>query len=116
MRIEDAVNALNQYITKVRKERDLSVNSFLVVRRWVSQAETGFKAYKTAHVEINLVGTDKPQRVITVNYTGRIVSTEEEIVVKHIEMTALTKIYEIIQTDIFNQLVEGTYESIIPDK
>lgn len=116
MRIEDAVNALNQYISEVRKKRDPNVNSFLVVRRWVSQAETGFKAYKTAHVEINLVGTERPQRVITVNYTGRIVSTEEEIVVKHIEVTALTKIYEIIQTDIFNQLVEGTYESIIPDK
>ena len=116
MRIEDAVNALNQYISEVRKKRDLNVNSFLVVRRWVSQAKTGFKAYKTAHVEINLVGTERPQRVITVNYTGRIVSTEEEIVVKHIEVTALTKIYEIIQTDIFNQLVEGTYESIIPDK
>ena len=34
MRIEDAVNALNQYISKVRKEKDLNVNSFLVVRRW----------------------------------------------------------------------------------
>lgn len=116
MRIEDAVNALNQYIAKVRKDRDINVNSFLVVRRWLSQAETGFKAYKTAHIEINLVGTDEPQKVIEVVYTGRIVSTEEEIVVKHIEMNALTKIYEVIQTDIFNQLVEGTYESIISDE
>jgi hypothetical protein len=112
MRIEDVVESFNQYIDDIRKEKDINIHSFLVVRKHIESTEQ-FKAYKIAIVEIFVVDKVAKYRLFHHQYTGRIVSQIEEEVLLDLDRLATKTLFSIDNTEVFDKIVNGEYNENI---
>lgn len=108
MKIEDVVESLNQYIEKIRRNKEINSKSFLVLKRHIEPSEH-FKAYKVAIVEIFVVNGPANYRLTTHSYQGRLVSSQEEDVLLDLERQVVKSLFELVNTDIFDKVVKGEY-------
>lgn len=107
MSIEDAVEALNQYIEDIRNNRNITSNLHLVVQRSIAPSEH-FKAYKVYNITIWAVGSTK-SRVLSYSYTDRLIEGQDESIIKRIEIYTLKDIYSIVNTELFESIINGEY-------
>lgn len=115
MRVEEAVEALNQYIDDIRSYRGIEGTQHLVVQKSI-QPTIKFKAYKEFNVTIWVVGNNLKHKFITFTCTARIVAGQDDVIVNKLEIGVMKQLYGIIRTNLFDQLIENNYESITRDE
>lgn len=108
MRIEDIIESLNQHIDGIRESKLLEAKSFLVLKRHIEPSEH-FKAYKVAIMEIFVVNGPINYKLTTHSYQGRLVSSQEEEILLDLERQVVKTLFEIVNTSIFDKIVNGEY-------
>lgn len=108
MTVEEVVECLNKHIQKKRKQLGLLNTSFLVLQK-LSKKNPVFKIYREYIYTLWLVNNTEKSRVLEVKYTDRVVDKNEEAVEKLIDMEFTKRIFDLINTDLHEDIIKGTY-------
>lgn len=108
MRVEDIIEGLNRHIEYKRNLLDLDTNSHLVLQR-NNKPHTLFKAYKEYTYVLWFVKNGKKYEVIKVQITDKVLEGQEECMLRRMNVELCTNIFNIMNTDIYNQIIEGKY-------
>lgn len=111
MKIEDIVESFNSHIEDKRKKLNLDTRlGHFILQRVVKPHET-FKAYKEFDLTLWFVKGNNRYKVIIINAIERIVSnSQEENIIKRMNTELCKKIFELINSDLYNKIIEGKYE------
>ena len=108
MKVEDIIEGLNQSIEDKRDALKIKATGHLVLQRTVKTHQT-FKAYKEYESIVWFVKGGKKYRVITVNIVDKVLEGQEETMMRRMNTELCTNIFNLIGSEVYNQIVNGEY-------
>ena len=111
MKAEDIIEGLNQSIEDKRDALKIKATGHLVLQRTVKPHQT-FKAYKEYESIVWFVKGGKKYRVITVKETAKVLDSQEETVLREINIKLSRLIFNWIGSDFYEQVINGEYNGI----
>lgn len=108
MRVEDIIEGLNKHIEYKRELLGVSTTGHLVLQK-SSNPHPTFKAYKEYNYSVWFIKKGKKYRVITVNIVDKVLEGKEEAMIRRMNIELCTNIFNLIGSEIYNQIVNGEY-------
>lgn len=108
MRVEDIIEGLNKHIEYKRELLGVSTTGHLVLQK-SSNPHPTFKAYKEYNYSVWFIKRGKKYRVITVNIVDKVLEGKEETMIRRMNIELCTNIFNLIGSEIYNQIVNGEY-------
>lgn len=108
MRVEDIIEGLNKHIEYKRELLGVSTTGHLVLQK-SSNPHPTFKAYKEYNYSVWFIKKGKKYRVITVNIVDKVLEGKEETMIRRMNIELCTNIFNLIGSEIYNQIVNGEY-------
>lgn len=109
MKAEDIIEGLNLHIEDIRKVRHIETKGHLVLQRTIA-TNTVFKAYKTYKATVWFVKDRSKYAVISTDYTAKVLDSQEEKIERIINVNLCHDLFNWINSDYYNQVVEGVFK------
>lgn len=109
MKAEDIVEGLNLHIEDIRNARHINTKGHLVLQRTITANPT-FKAYKTYKAVIWFVKDKSKYAVLSTDHTAKVLDGQEEKVERIINVNLCHYLFNWINSDYYNQVVEGVFK------
>ena len=110
MSIDEIIGVLNQYINGVRVSKDVDKKSFLVL--WKHTKDTHpVKMFKKMSYQVWLIDKEDKCLVTESFFLGRIIATNKDEISSQIEKKLLLQLFSIVNTPVFEDIINGTYGS-----
>lgn len=110
MIITDIINSFNEYLKSLRNEKHKEGKGFIVLHKSIIPHPT-FKAYKT--IEYNLwfvISSKEKYKIFDLKTTDKVLIGQEEKTLSNLDQAFLIKLYRLIGTDTFTQMITDDYK------
>lgn len=108
MKTEDIVEALNIQIESKRKSLNIDSSGHVVIQKIITINPT-FKAYKKYSYTLWFVKAGHKYMIVKVQETAKILEGQEETVIRRLNIELSRQIFNLIDSELFKQIVQGEY-------
>lgn len=110
MRAEDIIECFNLHIEDKRKELGINSSGHIVLQKTTTPHNI-FKAYKVYKYIIWYINNSKKIPIHTIQITEKVIGGHEEYILRRMNMETLRTILNLVGTEIYNKIIQGTYET-----
>lgn len=108
MNAEDIVQGLNNHIKEVRKINNIDSRGHLVLVRSID-TNRSFKAYKTYKSVLYFVNNKHKYKVFVCSLTAKVLQGQEDKMKEDIDIEFLQSLFNFLQTEYYNKIINGEY-------
>ena len=110
MTLDNIIEHLNAYIRLTRTLENIEGYGFLVLHR-VTTVHPIIKAYKNIEYTLWCIDSIQKYKVITIKTSQKILyDTEEAEAIRAVEESFMIKLFELLRTEVFTNIINGTYK------
>lgn len=102
------IEGLNKYVETVRVQKRIITDGHLVFQLTITPHET-IKAYKKYEAVVWFVKDGNKHRVAVVRQVAKVIEGEDKFIMKVINIELSKVLFSIINTKMFQEIVEGNY-------
>jgi hypothetical protein len=108
IKAEDLINYLNNYITSKRETLSIDKKGHLVLHKSSTNHPT-IKIYKEYKYTLWYYDKSKTYEVLSFSIAERVLKGQEEDIINRMNKNLCLQIFELIESEYFNQIIKGEY-------